>query len=143
MKKAYALIMPETFEAPELVHFGFAETLAEKLLFWKGMERTADEIQATIEALQNPAINLWGCKLVPAEWKIVSEAAYTLDLEELKPYYEGTSSDEYEIRAWCATNLGKDHTIIHLLLDMLVDEDRDLDEAGLVEAIHHQIDMMD
>jgi hypothetical protein len=142
MEKIFALITPETTELPSSVKFGTTGTLADWLLMskgWSKARRTNDEIAAMVEALQSPAIDTWGCKLVPAEWRVVSEAAYLLDLDDVKPYYEGCSSDEYEIRGWVASNV-RDLSVKHTLLDMMAEHDKDL-TPDVVQAIHQQLDM--
>lgn len=144
MKTAYALIKPAiSGEAPASMHFGFVEKLADSLLGWQGWTkaaRTDDEIAATIEALLNPQIDVFGYRLVRAETVALKESAWTLDIEDVSIYYDGpATADEYEIRGWVERNV-KDVGIKHALFDNLVEHDRDLNALGLVDAIKAQID---
>lgn len=144
MKTAYALIKPAVSgEAPESIHFGFAEKLADSLLAWQGWSktrRTDDEKAATVEALLNPQIDVFGYKLVRAETVVLKEAAWAIDLEDVSVYYDGPeTSDEYEIREWVERNID-DSGIKHALFENLIEHDRDLLAPGLVDAIKSQID---
>ncbi len=163
-QRAYALICPETAEENETEHFGFAPKLADLLLAWKGWLaadsstetltsladadptanltrfRTDDEINATIQALLDPQIDVWGYQLIEAQHRVVRAAAWTLPLDELKPYYGGVETNDEEIlRNWIQNNIS-DCGIKHILFDALIEYDRDLDVLGLIEQIHLQID---
>lgn len=143
---AYALISPAIDgERPESVNFGFANKLAELVLMWRGWEkerRTQDEVNATVEALMTAEIDLWGYKLVRAETLVMQEAAWTLDFDDVKIYFDGQpTADEYAVRARVASI--NDNSIRHAMLDCLVAEDKDLDAPGLVASIHAQIDELD
>lgn len=101
--------------------------------------RTEDEINATIQALLDPAIEA-GYRLVEAQHRVMRAAAFLLPLDDLLPYYEGPKTeDEIEIREWMQWQI-RDCGIKHRLLDAMVEYDRALDAAGLLAQIHHQID---
>lgn len=161
--RAYALVFPETSEGNETEKFGYAPKLADFLLSLRGWIkadadkehlaaltdadpsanlarlRTDDEINATIQALLDPMIDVWGCKLVEAQHRVVRAAAWLLPLDELAPYYEGAATDEIEIREWIEWNV-RDCGIKHVLLDAMIEYNRDLDAPGLLAQIHAQID---
>lgn len=155
-QRAYALICPKMSsrelhdgDAPECVLFGWAPPLARYAYDVvmgamtptdprRWTERQRSELSAMFEALLDPAVDVAGFKLIEAQHCVVKEAAWTLDIQDLSIYYEGASSDEYEIRAWCLRNI-RDLTIRHVLLDLLAEEDRDL-TPDLVEQIHRQMD---
>lgn len=101
---------------------------------------TQDEINATIQALLDPRIDVWGYRLVEAQHRVMRAAAFLLDLDDLLPYYEGPATeDEIEIREWIQWNV-RDCGIKHILLDAMVEYDRDLGAPGLLDQIHQQID---
>lgn len=102
--------------------------------------RTQGEITACIQALFDPRIDVWGYRLVEAQHRVMRAAAFLLDLDDLAPYYHGpVTDDEIEIREWIEWNV-LDCGIKHLLLDLMVEYDRDLDAPGLLAQIHAQID---
>lgn len=102
--------------------------------------RTPDEIRACIHALLYPAIDVWGYRLVEAQHRVMRAAAYLLDLDDLVPYYEGpATNDEIDIREWVQWNV-RDCGIKHVMLDAMVEYDRDLDAPGLLAQMHAQID---
>lgn len=102
--------------------------------------RTPDEIWATIQALLDPYIDAWGYRLVEAQHRVMRAAAWTLDISDLLPYYDGQATDDEDIiRDWCEHNI-RDLGVRHILLDALVQHDRDLDAPGLLEQIHRQLD---
>lgn len=151
-QRAYALTIPEVpGEAPELTRFGWAHNLAREVYrrvtgfsptrdtgLWSDAER--DEIVATIEALLDPHIDVAGHRLREAQHVVVREAAWLLDLEDLRPYYAGPpTGDEYVIRAWVEEHV-RDLGIKHALLDMMIEHDRDLGDRDLVAQIHRQLD---
>lgn len=146
MKTAYALIKPAIAgQCPESVIFGFADKLADKLLMWQGFEkirRTKDEKSATIEALLNPKIYVFGYRLLRAEEIVLKEAAWTLEIEDVSIYYDGPDTDdEYKIRRWIEINI-KDLGVKHALFDNLIEYDRNLlNDKLLVAAIKSQIDV--
>jgi len=97
-------------------------------------------INATIQALFDPHINLWGFRLVEAQHLVVKEAAWLLDLDELTLYYEGPSTDdEYQIREWIEHNV-RELGIKHLFLDAMVEYDKDLHYPDLLNQIYAQLD---
>ena len=127
-QRAYALVCPETTEGSETEHFGFAESLADRLLAWQGWikpsadleetlsaiqradptfnldlqrqrVRTPDEIHACIQALLNPQIDLWGYRLVEAQERVMRAAAWLLDLGDLLPYFAGDPRIARTLRA--------------------------------------------
>lgn len=188
--RAFALICPETSERPENEVFGFADSLADQLLSWKGWMkqyqsvdefekelfaikqadptfdtdlqrkriRTQDEITACVQALLDPKIDVWGYRLVEAQHRVVRAAAWLLETETLLPYFEGDSAiarqirtkrpgvmdeafydAEQAFRSWFEHHpleLG----IRHILLDAMVEYDRDLDAPNLLDQIHRQMD---
>jgi len=153
--RAYALIIPEiSGECPESIKFGFLPDLAKALLSLKGWLMpgrdmpawvdtkpkfaTPDEIHAMCEALLDPRIDCWGCKIVSAETRIAHEYAYVCDLEDVEIYYDGIDTNDYGIRE--AVSRITDQSIRHAMLDCLVEYDRNLDAPGLVRQIHKQID---
>lgn len=102
--------------------------------------RTPDEIDACIQALLDPSIDVWGYQLVEAQHRVMRAAAFLLDLDDLLPYYQGKKTDdEIEIREWIQWNV-RDCGIKHILLDAMIEYDRDLDAPGLIAQIHIQID---
>lgn len=102
--------------------------------------RTQDEIRACIQALLDPHIDVWGYSLVEAQHRVMRSAAFLLPLEDLLPYYEGAATkDEIEIREWVECKV-RDCGIKHVMLDAMVEYDRDLDAPGLLAQIHAQID---
>jgi len=102
--------------------------------------RTQDEINACIQALLDPAIDVWGYRLVEAQHRVMRAAAFLLDLDDLAPYYEGPDTDdEIEIRGWVQWNV-RDCGIKHEMLESMVEYDRDLNVPGLLAQIHAQID---
>lgn len=154
--RAYALIKPEIpGEAPEHIVFGFLPVVAEDMLMWKGWRRpgsdaakipgekilTTDEIHAACEALLDPCIDPWGYRIVSAETVVANEFAYVCDLEDVQAYYEGDETDPLQICA--AVAQVTDRSIIHAMLDMLVEFDKDLLFPGLLAQIHRQIDEAD
>lgn len=145
MKTAYALIKPAiTGQSPESVIFGFADQLADKLLMWQGWEkirRTKDEKAATIEALLNPQIDVFGYRLLRAEERVLKESAWTLEIEDVSVYYTGPeTADEYKIRQWVEINV-KNLGIKHALFENLIEHDRNLlNDPLLVAAIKAQMD---
>ena len=186
-KRAYALVCPETAEGGETECFGFAEPLADRLLAWQGWMkpsadlektlvaiqqadptfdidlqqqrvRTPDEIQACIQALLNPQIDLWGYRLVEAQERVMRAAAWLLDLDDLLPYFAGDPriartlqagmvgdrdeafyEAEQKFRTWIAWHV-RDLGIQHILLDAMAAHDSDLKEPGLLAQIHRQLD---
>jgi hypothetical protein len=143
-QRAYALIVPEmSGERPEYAKFGFAPRLADYLLGvhgWDKSRRTDDEISAMVQALFDPMIDVWGCRLIEAQHRVVHDVAWVLDLADLHPYYDGPATDdEYVIREWIERHL-RDLSIKHILLDALVQYDGDLDAPGLLAQIHRQLD---
>lgn len=154
--RAYALLKPEIpGESPEHMVFGFLPTLAEKILAWKGWRRpgsdaakipgekilTPDELHAACQALLDPHIDTWGYRLVSAETVVAKGFAWLCDLDDVMTYYDGSETDELKIRAAVAQET--DHSIIHCMLDMQVEFDKDLSFPGLVRRIHTQIDEAD
>jgi hypothetical protein len=148
-RRVYALICHETDEPLEAAIFGWEPKLARLALGWKmsnwlpldstkWTDEQIDEASAMIEAIRDPAIDAWGYQLVDAHRCVVSEAAWTLRLDDLTRYYEGGSRDEYEIREWCARFIC-DLRVKHALLDMLVEFDRNL-TPEVVAQIHAQLD---
>ena len=106
----------------------------------RGRVRTPDEIRTTIQALLDPHIDMWSYRLVEAQHRVMRAAAWTLDLADLLPYYRrAQTDDEIVIREWCEHNI-RELGVKHILLDLLVQYDRDLDAPGLIEQIHRQLD---
>jgi hypothetical protein len=169
-QRAYALVCPATQDGGETEHFGFAPKLADMLLSWKGwwkipadeLEdeiesarradktfdpklqrhriRTNDEINACIQALLDPHVDVWGYRLVEAQHRVMRAAAFLLDLYDISKYYEGPATDdEIEIREWIRRNV-RDCGIKHLMLDAMIEYNRELDVPGLLAQIHAQID---
>lgn len=149
-RRAYALVCPEIpGEAPEHVEYGWAPELARMALGWKlgrwlprdtttWTDAQRDEASAMIEAIRDPAIDAWGYRLVDAQHCVVRDAVWTLDLDDVTPYYDGPdTTDEYAIREWCERI--SDLSIKHVLVDLLADLDRKL-TPDLVAQIHAQID---
>jgi hypothetical protein len=102
--------------------------------------RTPDEINACIQALLDPRIDAWGYRLVEAQRRVTRAAALLLPLDDLIPHYEGPETDdEIEIREWIEWNV-RDCWVKHVLLDAMIEYDRDLDAPGLLAQIHRQID---
>lgn len=154
--RAYALIKPEIpGEAPEHIVFGFLPVVAEKMLMWKGWRRpgsesesipgekilTPDEIHAGCEALLDPCIDPWGYRIVSAERVIAKEFAFVCDIEDVRAYYDGDETDPLKICE--AVSKTTDRSIIHAMLDMLCEFDKDLLFPGLLAQIHRQIDESD
>ena len=50
--------------------------------------RTQDEINACVQALLDPHIEVWGYRLVEAQHRVVRASIWTLELGELMPYYK-------------------------------------------------------
>jgi hypothetical protein len=138
--RAYVLIIPEIpGERPADSKFGFLPTLAKYLLSIKGLEsKNADEIHAMSEALLDPGIDPWGCKLVSAEHRIAYEYAWVSDIDDVAIYCDENFTDEYQIRSAVARIT--DRSVLHAMIDALVELDRDLDMPGFVKQVHKQID---
>lgn len=144
--RAYALIVPPLpgGEAPERTLFGFAPRLARTVLAWKGWQpdaRTEDEIDAMVQALLDPAIDVFGYRLIEAQHRVWQEIVWTVDLDDLAVYYDGPDTDdEYAVREWLDARRVPDLGALHTLFDCYVPYDRDLADPSLVEQIRRQID---
>lgn len=79
--------------------------------------------------------------LVPAHWETTREAAWTLPLDDVSRYYDGTKTrDEDAIRHWVEV-MPHPLSVRQALLEMLVPEDRRLlADPALVRQISRQLD---
>lgn len=160
--RAYALITPATAEYPSRVKFGFAPDLSRFMVSSEAGDGkiTEEQINEGIESLFDPMVNAVGIKMQDANLHVVSEAAWTLELDDLYQWYQAYSSDpmayikkpqtqdagyeqwekfETTVRTWAASfsNLA----VAHEMLDMMIEFDRDLTAPGLVDQIHRQLDV--
>lgn len=71
---------------------------------------------------------------------MLQKAAWTLDLEDVRIYYDGPVTDDaYAIRTWVMQHI-TDLGIQHALLDKLLPYDRCLQAPELLQAINAQMD---